>query len=178
MYGLTPLIVQMYGLTLLTPFDRQIVDMESSDVFRLLTRRFRRGLVIFPTLWIVAIIWGGQSLVGSRNRSWAVAASFAALLFYLGFDHVRKEFVSAKKVSVNPRIVYWGHSANLRLPFSARSSKYFILHLRDGCQLEVNLPPTEMAKFIDWLKEQNPSVRLGPYDDAGPTPAPMHDKTA
>jgi hypothetical protein len=153
--------------------------METSEVVRLLTRRFRRGLVIFPTLWLALVVFAGQTLIASRNRPWGVAAFITAILIGLGFHQVRKGFVLAKKVSANPRIVYWAHSSSQRLPFSTNSLNYFMLHLRDGCQLEVHLPPTEMAKFIDWLKEQNPSVRLGPYDDAGPMPAPMeHDKTA
>ena len=99
--------------------------MEASEVASLLTRRYRRGLVIFSTLWLASIIWGGHKLVASNNRSWAAAAFFAAILLGLGFNHARKGFVSAKHVSANPGMVYWAHSGSVRLPFSSRSLNYF-----------------------------------------------------
>ena len=37
------------------------------------------------------------------------AAFLAALLFFLGFNHLREQFVAASKVSQNPQIVYWAH---------------------------------------------------------------------
>ena len=159
-------LVQDYSLSHLASHHQPgNINMESSELDRFLTRRFRRGLVIFSILWLISVGWAGQTLVASGNRAWAVAAFFAAMLSGLGFQHVRKGFIVAKRVSANPKIVYWAHSSGLRLPLSTKSQNFFILHLRDGSQLEVLLPEAEMTKFIDWLKEQNPSVRMGPYDD-------------
>ena len=40
------------------------------------------------------------------------------------------------------------------------------MHLRDGSELEVDLPPAEMRAFTAWLSERNPDMRWGAYDNS------------
>jgi hypothetical protein len=97
----------------------------------------------------------------------------AALLFFLGFNHLREQFVAALKVSQDPQIVYWAHSRELPrrvARYGMKDYKVLTLHLRDGHQCEVNLPSDDLLKFTNWLRERNPSVRWGSYDGFDATP--------
>jgi hypothetical protein len=99
-------------------------------------------------------------------RPWVVAAVLASILFYLALSLVRKGISLAWNVSEKPQLVYWAQPSTLSEKFSPDliDFKFLTLHLRNGRQLEVHLPPTEMRELITWLKDRNPSVRLGPYD--------------
>jgi len=90
----------------------------------------------------------------------------AAILFAMGMNHVRNRYIAARKVSDNPQLVYWAQpTTNAHTAVGkANDCKILILHLRDGTQIEVGLPPAEMRKCIEWLTVQNPSIRLGAYD--------------
>ena len=43
--------------------------------------------------------------------------------------------------------------------YGMRNYKILTLHLCDGNRCEVNLPPDDLHKFTDWLREQNLSAR-------------------
>ena len=146
--------------------------MQSSQVYRLLVRRIRRGLIIFSILWLVSSASGGLALICPGGRPWAVAAFLAGILFYLGADHVRKRDASAWRVSENPQLVYWAHPMTPHQPLSDRAihdCTLLMLHLRDGTEFEVGLPVAEMRSFVTWLSERNPSVRWGVYDNIDST---------
>ena len=141
--------------------------MQSSEVYRLLARRIRRGLIIFPTLLLVTIVSSGVATVVTGGRPWAFVGLLPGFLFYFGWKHVFNRNVTARRVSEYPQLVYWAHPT---VPFQIVSGDaihdctLLLLHLRDGREFEVGLPTAQMRAFIAWLVERNPSVRLGPYD--------------
>jgi hypothetical protein len=145
--------------------------MQSSEVYRLLARRIRRGLVIFPLLGFISAVFCGLALGSPAGRPWAAAASLASFLLFLGFDHVRKRNVSAHKVSSNPQLVYWAHPTGRHQPLAINAINnctFLMLHLRDGTAFEVGLPTAQMRAFIAWLGERSPSIRWGAYDQIDP----------
>jgi len=82
---------------------------------------------------------------------------------------MRQKAISAWTVSQTPQIVYWARSRELPrrvARYGMKDYKVLTLHLRDGHQCEVNLSPGDLLKFTNWLRERNPSVRWGVYDDA------------
>jgi len=86
---------------------------------------------------------------------------------------LRGKYVAALKVSQNPLIVYWVNSRELNrriARYGMRDYKILTLYLRDGHKCEAYLSPDDVRKFTDWLREQNPSVRWGAYDDLDSTP--------
>jgi hypothetical protein len=140
--------------------------MTSSEIYRMLSRRARRGAIICSALWIAsfaAIVWAS---VTAGGQPWVVAALLASILLYLAFNHVRKGKFLAWSVSEKPQIVYWAQHNAVTERFSPDviDFKSVTLHLRTGQQLEVHLGTAEMRDFITWLLDRNPSIRLGQYD--------------
>jgi hypothetical protein len=141
--------------------------MQPSDVYSLLTRRIRRGLIVFSILRFASIGAAVWALVTPGNRPWGVSAFLLSILFHLGGNTVWKQNVSAWKISGDPGLVYWAHPNDLRQPCSPSATikfRFLTLHLRDGQQFEVNLPPAEMQIFMKWLNERNPTMRWGAFD--------------
>jgi len=159
------------GPARLTQNVRRIARMQAQEVYRLLVRRVRRGIVMFGTLSAVLCIASGLALA-DRHTAWAAAAFVAAILVGLGFRHVRSRDISARKISANPKIVYWAHPtvipANEQWLLRNTTVQSLSLHLRDGSQFDACLSPTEMESFIAWLRESNPAIRLGTYDTTTP----------
>ncbi len=141
--------------------------MHAQEVYRLLVRRIRRGIIIFGVLSIVLCISSGLALA-SKQTAWSVAAFVAAILVGLGFRHVRSRDILARKISTHPQLVYWAHPtvipANEQWLLKNTTVQSLSLHLRDGSQFDACLSPKEMESFIGWLKCQNPSIRIGAYD--------------
>ena len=131
--------------------------MQSSEVHPLLVRRIRRGMVIFPTLWLVAIVAGALEFGGPRIGPWGIAILLTAIFCRFFFGHVRQRSLLVKEISEDPGIVAWAQVSNLRLVLMP--DKFLNLYLHDGRELEVGLPPNEMRTFILWMSERNPSVR-------------------
>ena len=142
--------------------------MQPSEIYRLLGCRPRRGRIVFGTLFLACSVSGGFALAIDRV-AWVVAAFFAGLLVGLGFRHVRERDVSARSVAECPELVYWAHPATIPVQdgwlFACTHLRFLMLHLRDGRQFEAGLPPDEMSLFISWLTEQNPTIRMGTYDN-------------
>jgi len=61
--------------------------MQSSEVYRLLARRIRRGLIIFTTLVLVTIVSSGVAMGVTGGGPWAVISLLAGILFYLAWKH-------------------------------------------------------------------------------------------
>ena len=146
---------------------RRIPLMQAQEVYRLLVRRIRRGVIIFGTLSVVLCVSSGVALA-NKHTVWAAAAFAWAILAGGGFRHVRNRDLSARKISDNPQIVYWAHPtvipANQRWLLRYATWQSLSLHLRDGSQFDACLSPKEMESFVIWLKCQNPSFRMGDYD--------------
>ncbi len=145
-----------------------MTPIQSKDIYRQLSRRPRRGRVVFGTLSLAFAALGGAAL--ATGGSGALAALIVGLLFGLGYLHVRERDDSARRIAEGPHSVFWVHASTIPLQnpwlFSLTTLSFVVLHLRDGRQFEVALPPDEMEHFIQWLRQQNPSVRLGAYDGA------------
>ena len=143
--------------------------MESLKGLHSFVRRVRRGVIIFQALGLASAAFTGFELLRPGCRSWAASSFLAALLFGLARNHIRGRYFSARKVSENPEIVYWGHATTRFEHFSSEEIKgcrILTLHLRDGTQLEIDLPPAEMCNFVAWLRIQNLSMRWGSYDES------------
>ena len=148
--------------------------MQLPEGYRLFLRRGPRGMIIFGTLRLVSFLVVVVALPMHFYPAWVVAGIFAYGLFTVGSHHVRNWYVSARKVSENPQLVYWAHPTTVRQHLSSDSiqnCRLLTLHLRDGTQFEVGaqMSQKEMRSFIAWLSESNPSIRWGFYDDIGST---------
>ncbi len=141
--------------------------MQPIEVFRLINKRLRRGVILFKILQIVSIACAGAAVLFPLWRPWAATAFLGAILFGVAWIHVRGMFHSAWKLCNEPQIVYWAYSVDKRGHFSevpTATSTRLVLHLRDGTKCEIGLSALEMGKFVAWLNEKNPSVRWGEYD--------------
>ena len=131
--------------------------MQSSEVYSLMVRRIRRGMVIASTLWLVAIVAGALEFWGPRIGPSGIAIFLTAMFCRFLFGHVRQRYLLAREISEDPGIVAWARLSNLRLVLMP--DKFLNLYLHDGRELEVGLPPNEMRTFILWMSERNPSIR-------------------
>src|SRR5262245_60380170 len=111
--------------------------MQAQEVYRLLSRRIRRGLIVFGALSVVLWISSGLALA-NRQIAWAVAEFMTAILVGLGFRHVRSRDISARIISSNPQVVYWVHPtvvpAKEQWLLRYTTVNSLSLHLRDGSQ--------------------------------------------
>ena len=151
--------------------------MSPAEVYRLLTQQIRRGLVIFPCLWLTSIVACSVLALIPDERPWAAAMFLVAIVVGVGIAHVRKRAIEAQKVSSDPQLVYWAHPIQ-PLRRGSRDASYvgsfsdepifdctlLKLHLRDGTHFEASLPAAQMRVFLTWLSDHNPSVRFGDYD--------------
>ena len=151
--------------------------MQPAEIYLLLTQQVRRGLIIFAALWFASIIACSLMVSIPARRPWAAAIFLVGIFAALGRAHVRKRHIAARKVAFDPWLVYWAHPIlGLRKdprdprPVGVFSSEPILdctvltLHLRDGTHCEVSLPNPEMHAFLAWLREKNPTARLGAYD--------------
>ncbi len=163
-----------FGPPPLSSVVRRIARMQAQEVYRLLVRRIRRGIIIFGALSAI-LCMASAFASANRHTGWAAAAFVAAVLVGLGFRHVRNRDISARKISANPKIVYWAHPtvipANEQWLLRNTTVQSLSLHLRDGSQFDACLSPREMEDFIAWLRDSNPGIRLGAYDTTTPEPA-------
>jgi hypothetical protein len=141
--------------------------MEPNEIYRLLSRRMRRGVIIFGTLFVVLCISCGLAFA-DKQTSWAVASFVTAILMGLAFRHVRSRDTAARKIASNPHLVFWAHPtvipANQQWLLRYTTVQSLSLHLRDGGQFDACLSSNEMETFISWLMAQNPSIRMGAFD--------------
>lgn len=141
--------------------------MQPTEIFRLLTRQMPKRVIVFQFCSLAFMACSFSALVSWRSISWAVASFLASFLLILAWVLLRQKCIVAWKVSNNPELVYWAHSHDLPLRiarFGMNDYKVFKLHLRDGEQIEVNLPPDDLQTITAWLSERNSSVRWGAYD--------------
>jgi len=145
----------------------RITRMQTQEVYHLLVRRVRRGIVIFGVLSVALCIASGVAFAEKRT-AWGVAGFVAAILVGLGFHHVRSRDISARKISASPQIVFWAHPTvihpNQQWLLRTTTVQSLTLHLRDGSRFDACLSPAEMESFIAWLRHSNPSIRFGAYD--------------
>jgi hypothetical protein len=152
--------------------------METPEIYRILSRRMHRGIIIFGALIFALCVLGGVALA-DKERTWGVSAILAALLCGVGFHRVRSRDSAALKISEQPHLVYWAHVTVIpprqQWLLASTDVQSLTLHLRDGTQFDACLAPNEMMKFTDWLTERNPSIRRGAYD--GPEAGKVRDGT-
>ena len=139
--------------------------MRSCEVYPLLSHRIRRGLVIWAILSSASVI---VLLVAStQSAPWAISAFLIGIYCFVASLHVRRRNAQAYLVSMNPQLVYWAHPTSPHASLSEESvseCRLLMLHLRDGTQFEVSLPPEKMQSFVSWLVAENSTVKVGSYD--------------
>lgn len=138
-------------------FVDRTMTMQSSEVYSLLVRRIRRGMVIFSTLWLVAIVAGALAFWGPRIGPWGIAIFLTAMFCRFCFGQVRQSSLLAREISADPGIVAWAQLSKIRPVFM--SDRFLNLDLHDGRKFEVGLPLDEMRTFILWMSERNPAIR-------------------
>ena len=143
------------------------------QVFRLLTRQMPNRVIIFQLLQIAFMACSIMTLFFWGSFPWAIAAFLASLIFTLGWVLTRQKCIIAWTLSKNPQLVYWAHPTRAKddrvSDDPINDCKLLTLHLRDGTQFQARLSMEEMRSFITWLRERNPSVRLGAYDNLDST---------
>jgi hypothetical protein len=94
------------------------------------------------------------------------------VVFLVAIRHAGVRYFGAYKVCTQTEIVYWIHPTKALIDVSdgavsgtMEDSNLFVLHLRDGTQLELSIPSEDVGSFVIWLKKHNPSVRVGNYED-------------
>lgn len=155
--------------------------MPMSESYCLFQRRLSRGGIIYGTLFLVSAIASGLAILIPGYRAWAAVLFLSGFVCGMGAWHVGGRQRTAWKVRTNPRVVYWAHLTGTRT-FGGLSAKLLtaelgslVVHLRDGSQLDIDLPPKDLEEILAWLKEENPFLRCGPYD--GPDTAQQGGET-
>ena len=69
-------------------------------------------------------------------------------------------------VANDPQAVYWVHSGPRFDPSPAVEDQCesLVIHLRNGAHLKVKLPPATMRSFVTWLRQANPAIHCGSFD--------------
>ena len=144
------------------------IMLPSTDtISRMLTRRTRRGVIIFNVLRYGFAVAAGIEMC---NQEWfgGVGAILGAVLFGLGYDHVKKRRDAALLLAQQPHLVYWAHPTRVTAAMArhpAGNIAPLTVYLRNGNQFEATLSPSEQRIFVEWLSQANPTIRWGPYDD-------------
>lgn len=143
--------------------------MNPPESYQLILRRAYRGRILFSAISFILAIFTGLALVVPEYPCWSVSAFLGALLFSMGARIVHQRYTVALKVCENPKAVFWVHPTRIEDSLLSEETltacNIATLHLCDGSRLEINLRPAEMKTFVAWLKEQNPSIKLGSYDE-------------
>lgn len=135
--------------------------------YQIFLRRISRGILLFRVLWLAFMGLSALAFAIPEYRHWTIICFLLSVIFAVAMNHVSKRHISAWKVSDNPKLVYWAYPTTNDGSFSNFAQEKYkgvTLHLRDGCQLDVDLPPKELQAFLNWLKEENHSIRWGNYD--------------
>jgi len=140
---------------------------EAGEIARLLTRRIRRGIILWNVLRLAAGIGAGIEFIEKQYVA-AIGALFIGILFGVALDHVKRRSNCALLIVRNPQLVYWAHPTRVTEAMArhpAGNIAPLTVHLRNGDQFEATLAPAEQKQFVDWLSRANPTLRWGPYDD-------------
>lgn len=147
--------------------------MNPPEIYHLLTRRVRIGRIVFGSIMVVACAFLGFACLAVDGKPWAVSAFCVGGIFHYAFIQMKRKEEIARKVSVEPGLVYWVHPTRLRRQLSKDAfldCSLITLHLRDASQYEVGMASEDIRIFVGWLLEHNPSVRVGSYDDVSSQP--------
>lgn len=124
--------------------------------------RLKIGNLLFNMLSVIFAIISGV-LLYQNIFSWSITALLLALLFGIGCRHVKSRYNIAKKIFNDPNSVYWVHSYIIP-PVLDFESGVFLLHSKNGSEIEIRVKTQEVRGFISWLSENNSGIRIGPYD--------------
>lgn len=143
------------------------MDSLPPNSYAVFLRRLARGVIILRILWIFLVAISAIMAFLLYEYGWSAAAFLASACIMFAILSVNKRFSLAAELSSNPLIVYWVHPSNQNSPYADQlpiECSTIKLHLRNGCDLEVDLPLKDMREFLAWLRKQNPSIRVGPYE--------------
>ncbi|HEY1661095.1 MAG TPA: hypothetical protein VGI03_01635 [Verrucomicrobiae bacterium] len=140
----------------------------------ILIRRLRRGGVFFHSLYLVFLGCGCGALMFHWGIPWFILCFILGLICRLTvLLHVGRRYISARKVTENPGIVYWGYATDRQGCATDRAvteANTIKLQLKDGSHLAVEavrgagITREQLREVIAWLRQKNPSIRWGNYD--------------
>jgi hypothetical protein len=163
----------------------RMAELQVPEGFRLFIRHLRRGVIICKFLFFAFSGCAGIALMFHGGIPWSISAFIMGLACGVNILlHVGRRYISALKVAEHPEIVYWVHSINPKrqgqiTDMSVTESKNLKLHLKDGMHLEIDavhgISQAHLRDISFWLRERNPSMRCGYYDNTIVPPSPTHD---
>ena len=159
-------------LELSVPDGVTLPKLSADDVYRLLATKVLRGRFFGAVLFVLSL--GGLvcSLTIFPSAPWAIASALGGALFGFVFYRSRQKLDLARRISNEPQLVYWAHPTLLRQTQGGQTidSTFITLHSRSGASFEVAVSRDQLLAIVVWLREHNPNIRLGPYDDTAPNP--------
>lgn len=148
------------------PDDGSLPRLSASDIQRLLSIKVRRGQFIAGVLSAAGMAVAIYAITISPSIPWAITGALCALVFGTAFGLARRKLDLARRISLDPGLVYWAHPTVLRQIVGGATidSTFITLHSRIGGSFEVGMSREEMLAVVSWLRQHNPGIRLGPYD--------------
>ena len=148
------------------PDEAVVSKLSPEEIFRILATKFRRGGRICLAFFLIGIVGIAVSLF-YRHTWGAVAAFIVCVASKAGAMQLHRKLVLAHRISDEPELVYWAHPCR---SFVRGYACILTLHSRTGQALELATSREEALRVTTWLRQHNPGMRLGDYDDAPQTP--------
>ena len=148
------------------PDDAAASKLSADDIFRVLTTKFRRGGRICAAFFLISIV--GLAVSIFYRHTWGGISAFVVCVASKAGAMLLHQKVSlAYRISREPQLVYWAHPCR---SFVIGYSCIFTLHSRTGQALELATSHEEASRIATWLRQHNPAIRVGNYDDVTQTP--------
>lgn len=160
-----PLSISVSELSL--PDPGSLSSLSTDEVWRLLTKTALRGRIVGLVLFAVGLGGLNAAVTVYHNLSLAFASSFASALFGIVFVNSVQKLGLANCIVAEPRLVYWAHLKVLRQTVAWRTfdTDFITLYLRNGGVFEVGMSREHTCSILIWLRQHNPEIRLGAYDN-------------
>lgn len=152
--------------------------VDPAELYRLVTRRFSRGLLICRVLRdgsAAALLLTSLARLGV---SWCAVELLFGALFHFAKATFARNSCLARRIVEDPTLVYWAQLCYQRSDALVGTWQLGRLHLRDGEQLELYLRPAGMRAVLDWLSTMNPCASCATtYDEIGERGTPADTAT-
>ena len=153
------------------PDEHAASKLSSADIFRVLTTKFRRGGRICFALFILSV--AGLIVSFIYHHTWGgVSAFILCVASKAGAMILHQKNELAYRISQEPALVYWAHPCR---SFVLGYTCILTLHSRTGRALELATSKEQALLVTTWLRQHNPAIRVGDYDDA---PETSNDRNA
>ena len=156
---------EVIPLELAIPEDAAVPKFAAPDIYRLLATKVIRGYVLCGSLFLILAAASGVAFV-ARQIPVGIASVVLAVVFGVCAHLLQRKLNLARRISVEPAMVYWAHPTILRQQVigGAIDTTFITLHSRYGSSFEVGMSRDEMIAVVAWLRAHNPDIRLGSYD--------------